>query len=295
MTATVTEAVTTRDPGKRRARPRSSAAPIRYVVLGVVALPWVVLPLWILVVNSFKTQGDASIPSIDLPKVWNAAANYADVITKGQYFVGLGNSLLLAVPAIAVVLLLGTMAAWSYARSNARSLRFAYFATSLSMILPPAIIPTVYILINLDLNGTRLGYFLTIVGTRLGVVIFLSTGFVKTMSPSLEEAALMDGANRWQVYWHIVLPLLRPVMFTAAILLFISIWNDFFFALFLLPGQDQATLPLDLYRFATTSTSGVAWNLVFADVVLTGLPLFIAYIVLQRRVLGGLTEGSVTG
>jgi raffinose/stachyose/melibiose transport system permease protein len=105
----------------------------------------------------------------------------------------------------------------------------------------------------------------------------------------------MDGANKWQIYWKIILPLLRPVLFTSAIMLCISVWNDFFFALFLLPGQAQATLPLTLYRFASTSTNGIAWNLVFADVVLTGLPLFLAYLFMQRRVLAGLTDGSVTG
>jgi raffinose/stachyose/melibiose transport system permease protein len=278
----------------RRERIRVAGV-VRYVILSVVALPWVVLPLWLLLVNSFKTQGAASVPSLAWPAHLNILQNYAAVINQGAFFTGLANSALMAIPAIFFVLFFGSMAAWSYARSTSRTMKFAYYATSLSMILPAAIIPTVYILINLELNGTRIGYVLTIIGTRLGVVIFLSTGFIATLPASLEEAALIDGASKWQVYWHVILPMLRPVLFTAAILLVISVWNDFFYALFLLPGQSQATLPLNLYRFATTSTTGVAWNLVFADVVLTGLPLLIVYLVLQKRVLGGLTEGSVTG
>jgi raffinose/stachyose/melibiose transport system permease protein len=276
----------------RRAR---ATGTVRYTLLALFALPWVVLPLWLLLVNSFKTEGDASVPSLSWPSHWHAVANYRTVIDQGAFLTGLLNSVVIAVPTIAAVLLLGSMAAWTYARTSARSLRATYYLSALSIILPPAIIPTVYILMQLGINGTRVGYLLTLTGTRLGVVVFLATGFVSTLPPSLEEAAQMDGANKWQIYWKIILPLLRPVLFTSAIMLCISVWNDFFFALFLLPGQAQATLPLTLYRFASTSTNGIAWNLVFADVVLTGLPLFLAYLFMQRRVLAGLTDGSVTG
>jgi raffinose/stachyose/melibiose transport system permease protein len=78
-------------------------------------------------------------------------------------------------------------------------------------------------------------------------------------------------------------------------MLIISVWNDYYFALFLLRGSQAATLPLTLYSFASSSTHGVSWNLVFAHVVLASLPLVLVYLVLQRRVLAGLTEGGVTG
>lgn len=268
---------------------------IRYTLLGLFMLPWVVFPFWLLLVNSFKTQGQASVISLSLPKVWHVIENYRTVIDQGAYFTGLKNSLIITVPTILVVLLLGSMAAWAYARSSSRTLRLCYLSSTLSIVLPPAIIPTVYILMQLGINGSRFGYFLTLSGTRVGMVIFLATGFVRTLPYSLEEAAQIDGASRWRIYWSVVLPLLRPVLFTAAIMQVMSVWNDFFYALFLLHSQSEATLPLLLYQFASTSSTGVAWNLVFADVVLTGLPLFIIYIVLQRRVMSGLTEGSVTG
>ncbi|WP_329331255.1 carbohydrate ABC transporter permease [Streptomyces sp. NBC_00663] len=207
----------------------------------------------------------------------------------------LRNSVLLALPTILAVLLLGSMAAWSYARSGARPLRFAYYTSALSIMLPPAIVPTIHVLSQLGLNGTQLGYMLVIAGTRVGVVVFLATGFVHTLPHDFEEAAQLDGAGKWQIYRRIVLPMLTPVLFTGAVMLIISVWNDFYFALFLLRGSERATLPLTLYQFASTSTHGVSWNLVFAHVVLTSLPLLLLYAVLQRRVLGGLTEGGVTG
>ncbi|MET7481956.1 carbohydrate ABC transporter permease [Streptomyces sp. NPDC005538] len=268
---------------------------VRYLLLTLFAIPWIVVPFWLLIVNSLKTEGDSSVLSLAWPEHFNGGANYRTVIEQGSYFLGLRNSALMAVPTILAVLLLGSMAAWSYARSASRPLRFAYYTSALSIVLPPAIVPTIYVLTRLGINGTQLGYMLVIAGTRLGVVVFLATGFVRTLPHDFEEAAQIDGANRWQVYWRIVLPMLTPVLFTSAVMLIISVWNDFYFALFLLRGSERATLPLTLYQFASTSTHGVSWNLVFAHVVLTSLPLVLVYAVLQRRVLGGLTEGGVTG
>jgi raffinose/stachyose/melibiose transport system permease protein len=284
--------VTTARITARRPRLRTG---LRYGLLSLFAVPWIVVPFWMLLVNSFKTDGEASVLSLGWPQRWNAGANYSTVIHQGTYFAGLENGLLVGVPTILAVLLLGSMAAWAYARSNSRSLRFAYYASSLSILLPPAIIPTVYVLTNLGLNGSRAGYMLTIAGTRLGVVIFLATGFIRSLPSDYEEVAQIDGASRWQVYWRMILPLLAPVLFTGGILLVINVWNDFFFALFLLQGQSRATLPLTLFQFASSSVESVRWNLVFAHVILTSLPLLIIYIVLQRRVLSGLTEGGTTG
>lgn len=292
MTAT---SITTRPAPGRLARRRRAGRTVLYVVLGVFALPWVVLPLWSLLVNSFKTEGEASVPSLAPPSIWNIVENYGTVIREGNYFQSLANSVIVTVPTIVAVIILGTMAAWSYARSRRRSLRFAYYVSALSIILPPAIIPTVWVLSQIGVQGTQLGYVLTLIGTRLGVVIFLTTGYIRTLPDDFEEAAQLDGASRWRTYWSVILPLLSPVLFTAAVMLIINTWNDFLFALFLLQGQAKATLPLSLYQFASASVNNVSWNLVFAHVVLTSLPLLIAYIVLQRRVLSGLTDGGVTG
>ncbi len=274
---------------------RRSRGRLRVILLALFAIPWIGLPFWLLLVNSFKTQAEASALSMALPQHWALISNLKTVIEQGNYLRGLANSLLIALPTILVVLFLGSMAAWSYARSKSRSLKVTYYFSALSIVLPPAIIPTVYILSQIGINGTRLGYFLTLVGTRLGIVIFLATGFLSTLPEDFEDAAQIDGASRWRTYWHIILPLLSPLLFTSAVILIIAVWNDFFFALYLLRGTGSATLPLALYQFASTGVYGVAWNLVFANVILTSLPLIIAYVALQRRVLGGLTEGGVTG
>lgn len=275
-------------------RTRSLAA-VKYLVLAIIAIPVIVLPLWVLVVNSFKSETDASTPTIALPKTWVGFANYATVITQGSYFTGLMNSLLVTIPVVIGVILLGSMAAWTFARTTSRGLRFFYYVAALSIILPPAIVPTVVLLTRAGLTGSVAGYVLALMGTRVGVIVFLTTGYIRGLPIDFEEAAQIDGASRWQVYWRIILPLLRPVLFTAAVMTVINVWNDFLFALYMIKGSANATLPLTLYTFANAGQYGVRWNLVFAHVVLTGLPLLIAYVLLQRRILSGLTEGGVTG
>lgn len=279
--------------GSRRRNALANGA--KYALLVAFAIPWIVVPFWMLVVNSFKTEGDANVLSLALPEHWAVIDNYATVINEGRYVTALTNSLLVAVPTILIVLLLGTMAAWVYARSKSLPLRIAFYATALSIVLPPAIIPTVFVLTQLGIEGSRVGYVLTLAGARMGLVVFLSTGFLRSIPLDFEDAAQIDGASHRQIYWHVILPLLRPIIFTGAVILIISIWNDFFFALYLLPGNAQATLPLTLYGFATAGVEGLKWNLVFAHVILVSLPVLLVYLVLQRQILSGLTEGGVTG
>lgn len=270
-------------------------AGVKYVLVSLFALPWVVLPLWLMVVNSFKTSGEASDLSIGLPREWALVENYAEVFLRGNYLTGLRNSLLVVVPTIAVVLLFGSMAAWVYARTTRPAFKLCFYLSSLSVLLPPAVIPTIYVLSTLGLDGSVGGYSLMMMGTRMGVVVFLTTGFVRTLPLEIEDSAAIDGASRWRTYVSIILPLLRPTLFVGAVLLVIQVWNDFFFALLMLKTTANSTLPMTLYAFASASTTSLKWNLVFAHVVMTSLPLIAVYLVAQRRVLQGLVEGGVKG
>lgn len=293
----MTTTTASRETATNRALWRRPTVPriAKYMILGLFALPWVLAPLWLLLVNSFKTAGEAAELSLALPRKWALLENYAAVFETGNYLVGLKNSLLVAIPTILVVLLLGSMAAWAYARSARRSTQVFFFITSLSILLPPAVIPTVYILTFLNLSGSIAGYALMMMGTKLGIVVFLTTGFVRALPLELEEAAAIDGASRIRIFLSIMLPLLRPVLFVGGVLLVIQVWNDFFFGVLLLQTSANATLPLTLFSFASSGQYGLNWNLVFAHVVMTSLPLVIVYLLAQRQVLAGLTEGGLKG
>ena len=281
-------------PTRRVARQRWKS-PVKYGLLILFAIPWLMVPIWLIVVNSFKTEGEAALLSLSLPTDWAIVDNYTAVVVRGNYLTGLRNSLLVAVPTVIVVLFLGSLASWAYARSNRRSSQVFFYITSLSILLPPAIIPTIYLLRSLQLDGTIVGYALMMMGTRMGLVVFLTTGFVRGLPTELEEAAAIDGASRIRTYFSVLLPMLRPILLTGAVLMVIVVWNDFFFGQLLLKGSANATLPLTLYAFASASISGLNWNLVFAHLVMTSAPLVVMYLVAQRQILSGLTEGGLKG
>jgi raffinose/stachyose/melibiose transport system permease protein len=267
----------------------------RYAGLTIFAIPWIVVPIWLVLVNSFKMAGEAAALNLTLPSVWAIVDNYETVLIQGNYPRALANSLLVSIPTIVAVVLIGAAAAWGFGRSRSKAMQFGYYVIALSILIPPSLIPTIYLLRDLRLDGSTLGYILVLIGTRMGVVVFLATGFVRVTPTDIEDAACMDGANRLQIFFLIMLPLMAPVLFVGSVILLISVWGDFFFATFLLPGTAWATLPLALYSFATSSVQSFRWNLVFAHVVMSSLPLIIAYAFIQRRVISGLTEGALKG
>jgi raffinose/stachyose/melibiose transport system permease protein len=267
----------------------------RYAGLTIFAIPWIVVPIWLVLVNSFKMAGEAAALNLTLPSVWAIVDNYETVLIQGNYPRALANSLLVSIPTIVAVVLIGAAAAWGFGRSRSKAMQFGYYVIALSILIPPSLIPTIYLLRDLRLDGSTLGYILVLIGTRMGVVVFLATGFVRVTPTDIEDAACMDGANRLQIFFLIMLPLMAPVLFVGSVILLISVWGDFFFATFLLPGTARATLPLALYSFATSSVQSFRWNLVFAHVVMSSLPLIIAYAFIQRRVISGLTEGALKG
>ncbi|HUP99406.1 MAG TPA: carbohydrate ABC transporter permease [Aeromicrobium sp.] len=279
---------------RRRGRRRAG---VRVAVLSVIALVWVVLPMWMLLVNSAKPLQEASLLGLGLPKEWALWENYSFVVNEGNYLPALLNSLMVVVPTIAVIIVFGAMAAWAYARSRSMTARVAYNITVLSVVLPAAILPTIYELQTLGIDGTRFGYFLVMAGTRMGQVVFLATGFIKSVPRDLEDSASIDGANRMQIFLRIIFPLTVPVLLVGSVILIISTWNEFFFAGFLLQGSEQATLPLALYDFASASADQpvLRWNVIFAHVVLTSIPLVLMYLLVQRRLVPGLSSGAIKG
>ena len=272
----------------------------KIALLVLVAVPWIFVPLWLLVVNSFKPLSEASLLNLSLPEHWAIVSNYRTVFSDWHFLTALKNSVLVVIPTILAVVFFGSLAAWAFARSRSMTMKVAFNISVLSILLPPAALPTIYLLQQINLDGTLAGYTLATIGARMGIVIFLATGFLRAFPTSLEEAAAIDGASRLRMYWWIVLPLLRPVLLVGTVILMISVWNEFFFALFLLGGSDQATLPLSLFQHASAALGGSVesaylWNLIFADVVLMSVPILLLYLFVQKRLISGLSEGALKG
>lgn len=251
------------------------------------------VPLWLVLATSAKPQSEAVLPNLDLPGQWQPGDNYADAVSQGAMLRGLLNSLLVVVPSVALVLVLGAGAAWVFARRTSRLVSAAYALTISGLLLPPAVITVVMELRQLGLAGTRPGMIAVYTGMYLSTSVFFMTGFIRTIPAELEEAARMDGAKPPRIFLRIILPLLRPVIATATIMVMLYAWSDVFYAFFVLGGGEAATLPLNLYKVASSQLYLNNWHLVFAYVVVMSLPMVALFLVAQRKIVSGITSGAV--
>ncbi|HET6859968.1 MAG TPA: carbohydrate ABC transporter permease [Streptomyces sp.] len=251
------------------------------------------VPLWLVLVTSAKPQGEAVTPNLDLPRHWQPAENYADATSQGEMLRGLLNSLAVVVPSVVLVLVLGAGAAWVFARRKSRLVSVAYALTISGLLLPPAVITIVMELRQFGLANTRPGMIAVYTGMYLSTSIFFMTGFIRAIPTELEEAARMDGAKPLRIFLRIILPLLRPVIATATIMVMLYAWSDVFYAFFVLGGGDVATLPVNLYQVAGAQLYLNNWHLVFAYVVVMSLPMVALFLVAQRKIVSGITSGAV--
>ncbi|MER8001143.1 carbohydrate ABC transporter permease [Streptomyces sp. NPDC095613] len=267
-----------------------AARPVLVILLAALAVG---VPLWLVLATSAKPQGEAVRPGLDPPRHWQPAANYADAVSQGEMLRGFANSLLVVVPSVALVLILGAGAAWVFARRSSRLVTAAYALVISGLLLPPAVITIVMELRQLGLAGTRPGMVAVYTGMYLSTSVFFMTGFIRTIPVELEEAARIDGASPVRIFLRVVLPLLRPVVATATVMVMLYAWSDVFYAFFVLGGGDGATLPINLYQVASAQLYLNNWHLVFAYVVVMSLPMIAVFLVAQRKIVSGITSGAV--
>jgi raffinose/stachyose/melibiose transport system permease protein len=266
---------------------------LRPALVVAMALVFIGVPLWLVLVTSAKPQGEAITPNLALPHHWQPASNYRTAFDQGRMLRGFVNSLLVVLPSVVLVLLLGAGAAWVFARRSGRLVAAAYAVSISGLLLPPAVITVVMELRQLGLAGTRPGMIAVYTGMYLSTAIFFMTGFIRTLPYELEEAARIDGAGSWTVFSRVVLPLLRPVIATATVMVMLFAWSDVFYAFFVLGGGADATLPLNLYQVASAALYLNNWHLIFAYVALMSLPMVAVFVIAQRRIVAGITSGAV--
>ncbi|GAA0939185.1 carbohydrate ABC transporter permease [Virgisporangium aurantiacum] len=263
--------------------------PVVAVLLVVVVIG---IPLWLVVVTAGKSQGDALRPDLSLPSDWQLWANLRTVWADGEVPAALLGSLLVVAPTVLGVLTFGSMAAWVLARRATRVTAVLYAVAISGIVLPPAVITVVLLLRQLGIAGTVVGMIGVYMGIYMSTVVFFVTGFVRTVPESLEEAARIDGAGPLTVFRRVVLPMLRPVLATATILICLFVWNDVFYAFFVVGGRLD-TLPLNLFRVASAGLYLNNWHLIFAYVILMSLPLIVVFAVAQRKIISGISSGAV--
>ncbi len=251
------------------------------------------IPIYYLVVNTFKTQAEIVASPLGLPSSLNFS-NYARALDGLDFFRHFFNSLLITVVSVVLIVVFGSMAAYVIARKPNRFTRFlrGYFLIGFMVPLQTTLLPLFLIMKNLHLINTYQGLiFLHSNGAVFA--LFLYTGFIRAMPRDLEEAAFVDGAGIFRTFWQIVFPLLRPVTATLVIFNTIWIWNDFLLSYLFLPSTDKATLTMQVYNGVGQYYTD--WSIMMPILVIAILPMVIFYLFMQRHIVGGLTTGSLKG
>lgn len=248
-----------------------------------------VMPLWMVFINSFKAKVEAKKFGIGFPDVW-MTENYQVVFEEAKVFQAFGNGLIISVGSVLLILICSSLAAFSIARSRQKWANMFYYIFLCGLVIPVAFIPTYLVLNKLDLLDTYLGLILISATYGLPMSIFLYTGFIKTIPRELDEAAMLDGCGPTRFLLQIMIPLLKPVTVTLLIFNFVGSWNDIQVPLYF-STSDKWGLPLTVYNFYGAYAS--SWNLIFADIVITVLPLLILYLIGQKHIISGMTAGAV--
>ena len=270
----------------------------RYLVGGfaiIVSIVVFIVPFIFIVLTALKTRKDASVRGFTLPVEWHLWDNIMEVISTRNYMLVTAfiNSTLLTVGSVVLLVVFGAMVGFVLQRRPSRWTSIISFFVLMGLIVPPAVVPTIWVLQGIGLFKTLHGMILIEVAYGLSFSILLFRAFVASIPRELDEAAIIDGAGPLRVFFLIILPLLRPVVVTVAVVQSVTIFNDFTNPLYYLPGKDNVTVQLTLYNFQ--SQFSTQYNLLFMNILLITIPPLIAYVFFNRQIVAGLTAGAVKG
>ncbi|WP_255252804.1 carbohydrate ABC transporter permease [Curtobacterium sp. 'Ferrero'] len=293
MSATQT-LVTGRAPERRVRR-----ATVQRWVVGIISIvvSFVVflVPFAFVLLQATKSPAEANQLQFSFPTEWQLWQNIEAVFQTGttgllRSFI---NSAVLTVGSVIIMVVFAAMVGYVLQRRPSPWNKVVNFFVLAGLIVPPAIVPTIWVLQGLQLFKTMTGMILIEATFGLSFCILLFRAFVATIPKELDEAAVIDGAGPLRLFFTVVLPLLKPVIITVVLVQSVSVFNDFANPLYFLPGSDNQTVQQTLYSFQTQSASQL--NLLFTDVLLITIPPLILYIFFNRQIVAGMTSGAVKG
>ncbi|MDN3017526.1 carbohydrate ABC transporter permease [Paenibacillus sp. BSR1-1] len=272
---------------------KKKASPFFYVFL-VVFVFVVMFPfLWMLICSvkpAAELFGDkAFTPYTSHPTL----ENYVSVFVDHPFLRYLWNSTVVATVTTVYTVCVASFAAYAIARLDFKGKTFILgIVLSVSMFPQIATITPIFIFLkNLGLTNSYLGLIIPYTTFTLPLSIWILVTFFRKIPLDLEEAAKIDGASLMQTYWKVIMPLAVPGIFTTAILVFIAAWNEFFFALTINTDEKYKTVPIGIAMFQGQFT--IPWGEIAAATVVVSVPLVIMVLIFQRRIVSGLTSGSV--
>jgi len=264
---------------------------VSLIIIGIVF----VVPFVFILLTSAKTRQEAALFEFSWPGKFQLLENIRDVMAFGnnRMFRALWNSTLLTVGSVTLIVLLSALVAFVMQRRGDRVASVVSSFMLAGLIIPPSVVPTIFLLQWIGLYKTLLGLIMVEVAFTMPFATLIFRAFMGSISNEIDEAAIMDGASPFQVFFSIILPLLRPAIITVIVVSSVGIYNDFVGPLYFLPGSQNVTAQLTLYSFI--SQFGSQWNLLFADVVVITIPPLIMFMFFQRQIVSGMTAGAIKG
>jgi raffinose/stachyose/melibiose transport system permease protein len=251
------------------------------------------VPFYFVILNSVKSVSEAADMNLAWPAAIHLVENYTEVLTTNSGLVirAFVNSVLLTVFSIVGIVIVCSMAGFVMQRRASRASGLINFLVLAGLMIPPSIVPTIWVLRAVALFKTLPGLALVEVALGFPFAALLYRGFMVSVPREIDEAAVIDGCRGGTLFFRIVFPLLQPVTSTIVVLSAVGIFNDFVNPLYFLPGAKNATVQLTLYNFM--SQFATKWNLLFTDVVLISIPPLILFIFFNKRIVAGLTKGAL--
>ena len=265
---------------------------IRMIVLWLLSLI-ILFPLLLILFGSFKSRGEAALFTLSLPSSWDWSS-YGRVITDSPFFRSFKNSVIMTTISTGLVIATAAPAALVLARkARQKKIKIITLVFMLGIVAPISIIPTIVIIKFMKIYGTQFSGILIYTARFIPFSIFLLTGFFKTIPREMDEASIIDGCHPIRMIIQVMMPLLRSILLTCIIFISMNVWNDFQIPIFFFSSSEKWTMPLLVYNFFGKYMR--QWNLVFACLILTALPITTLYLTLQKYIVSGMTQGAVKG
>jgi raffinose/stachyose/melibiose transport system permease protein len=264
---------------------------VALIIIGIVF----VVPFIFIFLTAAKTPAEAGLFQFTWPSQFQLIENIHEVMVfgKNRMLLALWNSTLLTVVSVTLIVLFSALVAFVMQRRADRLASVVGSFMLAGLIIPPAVVPTIFLLQWLGIYKTLLGMIMVDVAFSMPFAILVFRAFMGTIPRELDEAAIMDGASPLRIFFFVILPLLRPAIVTVVVTSSVTIFNDFVGPLYFLPGVENVTAPLTLFSFI--SQFDTRWNLLFADVVVITIIPLIVFIFFQRQLVSGMASGAVKG
>ena len=280
------------------------------ILFTVISLFWI-SPILVVLLNSFKRKayifknpfGLSTSPLsagfdrwwAGVQKTFVGTLNYQNAIKKTNFFQAFGYSLFITVASVLLIVLCCSMCAWYITRVHNLATRVIYLLCLFSMIVPfQMVMFTLSKFANILHLSNPVGIVVVYLGFGAGLAVFMFTGFVKSISLEIEEAAMIDGCNPLQIYFRVVMPIMKPTLITVAILDAMWIWNDYLLPALVLNINKYKTVQIAV-QYLKQSHGQIDWGAMMAVLVLAIVPIVAFYIAAQRYIIEGVMAGAVKG